>query len=109
MPPGAGPEQTLLLPPSLRDWLPEDHLAYFISDAVEAMDLSRFEERYGDYKPRSGKKGKLFKRPMGEPDPKDTVSAIPKTFETEGVAQTVTWQSRTLVIGLLGSIVPLQG
>ena len=52
---------TLLMPPSLRDWLPEDHLAYFISDAVEAMDLSRFEERYGDYKPRSGKKGKLFK------------------------------------------------
>ena len=46
---------------------------------------------------------------MGEPDPKDTVSAIPTTFETEGVAQTVTWQSRTLVIGLLGSIVPLQG
>ena len=58
--------------------------------------MSRFEERYGDYKPRSGKKGKLFKRPLGEPDPKDTVSAIPKTFETEGVAQTVTCGSRGL-------------
>ena len=42
-------------------------------------------------------------------DPRDTVSAIPKTFETEGVAQTVTWQSRTLVIGLLGSILPWEG
>jgi transposase len=41
------PEQTLLMPPSLRDWLAEDHLAYFISDAVDAMDLSAFEDRYG--------------------------------------------------------------
>ena len=24
------PEQDLLLPPSLRDWLPEDHLAFFV-------------------------------------------------------------------------------
>src|SRR5215467_8687444 len=29
------PEQDLLLPPSLRDWLPENHLAYFISDVVD--------------------------------------------------------------------------
>ena len=41
------PEQSLLLPPSLRDWLAEDHLSYFISDAVDAMDLSAFEQRYG--------------------------------------------------------------
>jgi transposase len=41
------PEQSLLMPPSLRDWLAEDHLSYFISDAVEAMDLKSFEERYG--------------------------------------------------------------
>jgi transposase len=45
------PEQTLLMPPSLRDWLAEDHLAYFISDAVDAMDLSAFEERYGKHGP----------------------------------------------------------
>jgi transposase len=41
------PEQSLLMPPSLRDWLAEDHLSYFISDAVDAMDLSAFEQRYG--------------------------------------------------------------
>ena len=35
------------MPPSLRDWLAEDHLSYFISDAVNAMDLSAFEQRYG--------------------------------------------------------------
>src|SRR5215217_3046495 len=33
-------EQELLLPPSLREWLPEDHLAWFVIDAVEAMDLT---------------------------------------------------------------------
>ena len=41
------PDQGLLLPPSLRDWLPEDHLAFFISDAIDAMDLSAFDARYG--------------------------------------------------------------
>jgi transposase len=41
------PDQGLLLPPSLRDWLPEEHLAFFVSDAIDAMDLSAFDARYG--------------------------------------------------------------
>jgi len=40
------PEQTLLLPPSLRDWLPEGHLAYFISDTVDYLDLKAFYAPY---------------------------------------------------------------
>lgn len=40
-------EQALLLPPSLRDWLADDHLAWFIADAVEEMDLAAF---YGAYR-----------------------------------------------------------
>ena len=32
--------QQLLLPPDLREWLPADHLAYYISDVVESLDLS---------------------------------------------------------------------
>lgn len=40
-------EQELLLPPSLRDWLAEDHLAWFVIDAVEALDLEAF---YADYR-----------------------------------------------------------
>jgi len=40
------PEQDLLLPPSLRDWLPEDHLTYFVSDVVEQLDLSAIESIY---------------------------------------------------------------
>jgi hypothetical protein len=35
-------EQELLLPPNMRDWLPEDHLAWFVLDAVEEMDLRAF-------------------------------------------------------------------
>ena len=40
------PEQTLLLPPSLTEWLPQGHLAYFISDTIEELDLSALYERY---------------------------------------------------------------
>jgi transposase len=40
------PEQELLLPPSVADWLPEDHLAYFVSDLVDDMDLSAIEWVY---------------------------------------------------------------
>jgi transposase len=42
------PEQDLLLPPSLRDWLPEDHLAYFVSDVVDQLNLSAIESVYGE-------------------------------------------------------------
>ncbi len=40
------PEQKLLLPPSLQDWLPENHLAYFVSDVVDQLDLSAIESVY---------------------------------------------------------------
>ena len=39
-------EQLLLMSPSLREWLPEDHLAWFVIDAVGDMDLSAFYARY---------------------------------------------------------------
>src|SRR5204862_8081179 len=42
------PEQDLLLPPSLRDWLPEDHLAYFVSDLIDQLDLSAITAVYDD-------------------------------------------------------------
>ena len=38
--------QMLLLPPSLDEWLPEDHLARFIVDAVAQFDLSEFLAEY---------------------------------------------------------------
>lgn len=42
------PDQEFLLPPRLRDWLPEDHLAYFVSDVVDQLDLARVYAVYGD-------------------------------------------------------------
>jgi transposase len=39
-------DQELLLPPNLRDWLPTDHFAWFVLDAVEQMDLSTFYASY---------------------------------------------------------------
>jgi transposase len=39
-------EQELLLPPSLRDWLAPDHLAWFVLDLVEEIDLAAFLAEY---------------------------------------------------------------
>jgi transposase len=44
---GCDREQVFLMPPSLRDWVPEDHLVWTILEAVEEMDLSGF---YADYR-----------------------------------------------------------
>jgi len=40
------PEQMLLMPACLQEWLPPDHLAYFISDVVDQLDLSAIMSRY---------------------------------------------------------------
>jgi transposase len=48
------PDQELLLPPSLQEWLPDGHLAYFISDVVDELDLSDFYALYeGDGRRKS--------------------------------------------------------
>lgn len=44
------PDEELLLPPSLRDWLPENHLAYFVSDVADNLDLSGMDAVYGNEK-----------------------------------------------------------
>jgi transposase len=44
------PDQDFLMPPSLRDWLPEDHLAQFISDVVNTLDLSEIMNSYDNSK-----------------------------------------------------------
>lgn len=40
------PDQDFLLPPSMSEWLPEGHLAYFVSDTVDSLDWSAFHGRY---------------------------------------------------------------
>ena len=47
------PEQQQLLPRALQDWLPQGHLAYFINDTVDSLDLSAFHARYAAGGPRN--------------------------------------------------------
>jgi transposase len=47
------PEQQQLLPTALQDWLPQGHLAYFINDTVDNLDLSAFHARYDKGGPRN--------------------------------------------------------
>ena len=47
------PQQLMLLPEALHEWLPEGHLAYFISDTVDGLDLSAFHARYDKGGPRN--------------------------------------------------------
>src|SRR5450756_1266978 len=47
------PQQMLLLPEALQDWLPEGHLAHFISDTVDGLDLSAFHAKYDKDGPRN--------------------------------------------------------
>ena len=68
------PDQTFLMPASLQDWLPREHLAYFISDVVEHLDLwaivGRYagEERgYPPYHPRMMVKVLLYAYCVGVP------------------------------------------
>jgi transposase len=47
------PDQDFLLPHSMREWLPEGHLAYFINDTVDSLDLRAFHARYAKDGPRN--------------------------------------------------------
>lgn len=40
------PDQMLLLPPSLFDWLPKDHLVFFLRDVLSTIDLSPITRVY---------------------------------------------------------------
>ena len=42
------PDQLLLLPPSLADWVPEGHLVRFVSEIVDGLDLSAIENGYDE-------------------------------------------------------------
>src|SRR5437867_806576 len=45
-------DQRLMMPPSLHDWLPEDHLARFVADLVPSLDLTEF---YASYEEKDGR------------------------------------------------------
>jgi hypothetical protein len=43
---GCDRDQSFLMPPDVRDWLPEDHFAWFVLDAVAGMNLRGFYDAY---------------------------------------------------------------
>jgi len=45
-------DQPFLMPPSLQDWLPEDHLARFMVEVTDTLDL---REIYADYERKDGR------------------------------------------------------
>jgi len=45
-------DQSLMMPPSLHEWLPEDHLARFVADLVPSLELSEF---YASYEEKDGR------------------------------------------------------
>lgn len=47
------PQQMMLLPETLQEWLPEGHLAHFIGDAIDGLDLGAFHARYNKDGPRN--------------------------------------------------------
>jgi transposase len=49
------PEQTLLLPPSPREWLSEDHLVFFLLDLAGELDLEEIHAVYRQKDPRGEK------------------------------------------------------
>jgi transposase len=53
-------EQSYLLPPSIQEWLPENHLAWFILDAVDQMNLRAFYKGYRE----DGRGGAAFEPSM---------------------------------------------
>lgn len=77
-------EQQFLLPPSLQEWLPEGHLAYFIIEVVEGLDLR------GIYKAYGGKDGR------GHPpyDPRVMVALLLYAYSV-GVASSRQIEKRT--------------
>jgi hypothetical protein len=47
------PQQQQLLANALQEWLPEERLAYYISDVIDSLELSAFHARYEGGGPRN--------------------------------------------------------
>ena len=73
----------MLLPQALQEWLPEDHLAYFVSDVVDRLDLREITDRYElerrggpPYNPRMMVKVLLYAYCVGVPSSRRIASRL---------------------------------
>jgi len=77
------PNQLLIMPPNLNDWLPNDHLARFISDVVDRLDLSSIMEYYEEeergappYDPRMMVKVRIYADAKGMSSSRDIAKGM---------------------------------
>ena len=96
------PEQIFLMPASLSDWLPKGHLAYFISDVVDHLDLggimSRYEEEkgYPPYHPAMMVKVLLYAYCIGVPSSRKIEKRLEEDISFRVLAANNTPDFRTI-------------
>jgi len=97
------PEQPFLLPASLKEWLPADHLAYFISDVVDQLDLAeimdsyeREERGYPPYHPRMMVKVLLYAYCIGVPTSRKIAGRLEEDIAFRVLAANNTPDFRTI-------------
>ena len=97
------PEQNYLMPVSLKEWLPTDHLVYFISDIVDQLDLSEIidkyecEERgYPPYHPRMMVKVLLYAYCIGVPSSRKMAGRLEEDIAFRVLAANNTPDFRTI-------------
>ena len=97
------PEQTFLMPASMKEWLSSDHLAYFISDIVDQFDLSKIMERYASedrgyppYHPRMMVKVLLYAYCIGVPSSRKIAAKLQEDIAFRVLAANNTPDFRTI-------------
>lgn len=61
-----------LLPPTVEDWLPEDHLARFVAEIVDQLDLSKLERAYAQTQVRQTASGEPAECQHPAPSPRSS-------------------------------------
>ncbi len=96
------PDQPFLMPVSMREWLPSSHLAYFISDLVDYLDLSailnRYEEErgYPPYHPAMMVKVLLYAYCIGVPSSRKIAKRLEEDIAFRVLAANNTPDFRTI-------------
>lgn len=97
------PEQSFLMPASLKEWLPAGHLVYFISDVVDQLDLSEIMDRYEceergypPYHPRMMAKILLYAYSVGVPSSRKIAGRLEEDIAFRVLAANNTPDFRTI-------------
>jgi transposase len=97
------PEQTFLMPASMKEWLPPGHLAYFISDVADQLNLSEIMDRYATeergyppYHPRMMVKVLLYAYCIGVPSSRKIAGRLEEDIAFRVLAANNTPDFRTI-------------